>query len=1551
VIITAKRIVCSLFLISSLFILFSTKSALAYTMADVDNFISSVQSTLSIGDKINKIQFQRDGQTGYRVYLENDVTKQKFIGWQVVSEGPCSDGWPTYWENRIVTQALVELTYSNGTVEKNLDTKYSAEATRSFCVLFDEQEAFSGRFGVCFGVGSILHNIHYVCAPGSSYYDETISKVPLVPPAPTDQTLTPAPPTLLQEFFPVDNQCSLAIGSFTATSNTINATSGGNLAINGTITDSSGQSITWTLSTPDGKTTTGSGTSVSATWDGKDASGKNVKPGIYSAKLTAQTADGLCTDSKTANITLFPSPLPEDPCSQNAPAQSTVQMSTGSLKHDQDLFTLPSAPLLQGITLYYGTSSYAGPLGPNWSLNHDIGLTVSGDGVVGIRTAVDDYRMFTPTGNGDYTSQTGDSSVLTLSANGYLLTLKNGAVYQFDVDDTLKSVTDAFGNVLYYTYDNGDLTSVSDQSGRSITIHYDTSVMPHRIDSIKDPRQISYGFTYVDNNPNSRLKRVVLPAVDGGTQPYWEYDYYATGDLKTKRDPAGNLVQYEYDGNGKLSKAIDPDGVIDPSGHSRSYVFPTPAEGATTVINTFIEKDSGQWFYNVDLATGLVTSKQGPDGKVFSYIYNADYRLKAKTEPGLSGKLISTFYTYDAIGNTKTVSIPVEGIDPASVTDPTTDSRTPTAFSYTYELSNALFLNRVKSIEDRRNPANILTTSINYSIDTDGTLLTTVTDPTSAVSTIRQFPNGKLKEVIDANQFGKSTTLKTTFIYRPSDGLLESVTGPDGVSIWFTQYDANGNNTERQIKDADGILRQTISMVYDARNRLKTSTVIASGQPDIVTTYGYDANDNLTSVIDPEQQNTSYKTMYEYTYNGQIKKITDANNKITTLDYGTSGCTSCGGSGGVDKLKMVEDANHHQTTFDYDQLGRLTLEKDPENKKILYTYYDNGLVKEKYDATTTPARLLITYSYNNDRQLTKKVYTDGTPDTVYAYDANGRLQTASNANISYTLAYHDNSGSYNGRLKSITDNSDRQIFYDQYNKQGQRQKVTILKGAGVDQRTLDYTYTDANRPWTITANSAKTFTYAYDKLGRRDTITYPNGITAKHGYDNLNRLTSIKHSTSPTATITFANYSGFDKSGNRKNKITPSGTECYTYDNIYRLKQADTPNGSEKFIYDDVGNRQSGPGPKDTAFAYDTANRMTHGRQFAYDYDNAGNQTTRTITSASDKGWTLTWDLDNRLKQLDKARRDGNGVVIESRSIAFKYDPFGRRIEKKLTTFIDNISNTKITKWTYVYDGDNIALEIYEPPSGPAEKTYYIHGPSVDEHLGMERGGSYYYYHADGLGSITAITDSSAAVVQSYTYDSFGMMKPSTSFRNSFTYTGREWDKETGLYYLRYRYYDPMDGRFISKDPIGFKGGINLYGYVKNNPIKYIDPKGLAGVVAGFGGLPFFIPPGSVFDPGSHDNNVFVGSALNLLQLFDPRPLADLIYKKLRPDAKPNECPTGTKPIDQFPGLDKDQIHGIKDGVGAGPRDWTGISPDGDVITGDENGDAVNNGPYDSYLP
>jgi len=240
--------------------------------------------------------------------------------------------------------------------------------------------------------------------------------------------------------------------------------------------------------------------------------------------------------------------------------------------------------------------------------------------------------------------------------------------------------------------------------------------------------------------------------------------------------------------------------------------------------------------------------------------------------------------------------------------------------------------------------------------------------------------------------------------------------------------------------------------------------------------------------------------------------------------------------------------------------------------------------------------------------------------------------------------------------------------------------------------------------------------------------------------------------------------------------------------------------------------------------------RIENGASISYDYD--GHQMILAGTSANSydangnqltrKGWTPQWDAQNRLIQMPSA--NGNTTLT------FTYDPFNRRIEKKCVT--TNRRRTTTTTTQYVYDGEDIVLqkETIAYVSGRAftTKTRFIHGPGIDEPLAMIEGRDTYYYHADGSGSIVAMTDEHAKIVQHYNYDSFGMPTISDSdFSQPYTYTGREWDKEIGLYYYRARYYNPSAGRFISKDPIGFNGGdVTLYGYVGNNPVNYVDPSG-----------------------------------------------------------------------------------------------------------------------------
>jgi RHS repeat-associated protein len=165
-------------------------------------------------------------------------------------------------------------------------------------------------------------------------------------------------------------------------------------------------------------------------------------------------------------------------------------------------------------------------------------------------------------------------------------------------------------------------------------------------------------------------------------------------------------------------------------------------------------------------------------------------------------------------------------------------------------------------------------------------------------------------------------------------------------------------------------------------------------------------------------------------------------------------------------------------------------------------------------------------------------------------------------------------------------------------------------------------------------------------------------------------------------------------------------------------------------------------------------------------------------------------------------------------TVSFKYDPFGRRIYKSSAT------GTSI----YAYDGENL---IEETNSSGSVVARYSQGLNIDEPLAMLRSATTSYYENDGIGSITSLTNSSGALAQTYTFDSFGNQTASSgSLTNSFRYTGREFDSETGLYFYRARYYDAAAGRFLSEDGVGFEAGTNFYPYVRNSSPNLWDPRG-----------------------------------------------------------------------------------------------------------------------------
>ncbi len=172
------------------------------------------------------------------------------------------------------------------------------------------------------------------------------------------------------------------------------------------------------------------------------------------------------------------------------------------------------------------------------------------------------------------------------------------------------------------------------------------------------------------------------------------------------------------------------------------------------------------------------------------------------------------------------------------------------------------------------------------------------------------------------------------------------------------------------------------------------------------------------------------------------------------------------------------------------------------------------------------------------------------------------------------------------------------------------------------------------------------------------------------------------------------------------------------------------------------------------------------------------------------------------------------------RYLEYTYDASGRRIEKKY-------DYETVTK--YVYDGDHCIAE-YNAYNQLKRK--YIYGPGVDQPIclidSMTSPAVTSYYHFDALGSVTALTNSSGNTVEVYEYDVYGRVGATdANHPNRILFTGREYDKETGLYYYRARYYNPQIGRFLQTDPVGYEAGMNLYRYCRNNSVNSTDPFGL----------------------------------------------------------------------------------------------------------------------------
>jgi RHS repeat-associated protein len=793
------------------------------------------------------------------------------------------------------------------------------------------------------------------------------------------------------------------------------------------------------------------------------------------------------------------------------------------------------------------------------------------------------------------------------------------------------------------------------------------------------------------------------------------------------------------------------------------WIPPDAASGPFSMQVGGIAAPGPSWFY-VNSVTQL-TDSLGNQSQYDMTMQGGLWFLSASQGPGCStcsvrGNITNVpdafgnvLTSTDALNNTTTFTYDSNN-DMTSASKPLNVNTTATT-SYTYN-----------SFGEVLTMTDALGNTTTNTYDANGNLLT-VTSPapnSNTAASVTQFQydtKGELTQITDPKNN------LTTLTYTPV-GLIATIKDAQN-NITTYQYDTRGNRTA-VIDPINGASHPT-SFTYDIMNRLTAITY-----PDGSSVgFSYDIRGRRTSATDQNQKTTTYA----YDDADRLTSVTDPASSVTYYAYDTE-----------NNLLSITDANNHTTYFAYNARGWVTQTTFPSTLAESYTYDLVGNLLSKTDRKNQT----IQYVYDALYRLSSKTYPD-TTNVEYVYDLVGKVQQVSDPTGTYGFAY-DNMGRLIGTTTQYTFVTGTYSNSYTYDAASNRTGFTAPDGS-----TNTYGYDTLNRLNGLANSWAGSFGFGYDALSRRTSLSRPNGITTNYSYDSLSHLLSVLHQSGNT-TLDGASYT-YEPAGNRTSKGNDLNgiTSNYTYDPLYELTQVTQGvSTTESYSYDAVGNRLSSSGVP--TYSYNPSNELTSDSLGSYTYDANGN----TLSDA--QGRSFTWNFESGLTQV---------VNPGVETTTFRYDPFGRRIQKSGPLGTTN----------YLYDGLNAIDEIDGAGNILAR---YTRTESVDETLSMSRSGTTSYYQRDGLGSVTSLSSSAGALANTYTYDSYGRLTSSTgTLVNPLQYTGREFDPETGIYYYRARYFDPSAGRFLSEDPARLRGGVNFYAYTRNRPVLLTDPSGHQG--------------------------------------------------------------------------------------------------------------------------
>ncbi len=1006
--------------------------------------------------------------------------------------------------------------------------------------------------------------------------------------------------------------------------------------------------------------------------------------------------------------------------------------------------------------------------------------------------------------------------------------------YEYDSQGNLIKVTDPLGNYNEYKYDqHHNLTAVANRNGVPVNIEYSGGTAVKKIISCTSTKTISY---------NRNLLKTSVVEVVGGVEQITTYEYDTNGRMvRQSGNCCGYDLKLEYDNNDNIVRRTDANGntttftydamgnvlkEIDPLGNAMIYTY----EAKYNLLKTETDRNGNTTTYQYDDKGNLV-QRMRPLGIVESFAYDGFGYPTSIT----NGKGYTTTFTYNNNGYVTSITDPENG-----------------TFTMQYDaVGNNILIrdqkNRNVSVEyDKLNRETKITNALGYFIeytydpvgnqtsyrDQNGHLttfsyngvnrVTAVVSPLGHSSYFSYDEHSNIIAAKDANGH------ETFFEYNTLNRLVKKTSPVGDVTLY--DYDGMGNlitaalpggnavqvvydklNRITQISDALGPVAKytydknsnrlsvtdgndnTTLYTYDAINRMMT-TRDPSGN---ISYFTYDKNDNLTLMSDRRGSVTSFT----YDKLNRRRTIKDPLNNLTTINYDPVG-----------NVLAIRDAQNHTTSYSYDALDRLTAEIYPNGDQRVMSYDAVGNIV----SLTESNGYIINFNYDAANRLLNSNYPNGDTKT-YTYDNVGQILTAANPHSTVTMAYDAAdrmiSETMNGRTTAYTYNTNdrtRRLTYpggkqvlEQYDLRGRLQQV--------QDNTISATDPLAG--------------FEYDPGNRLLRRVFYNNAVSEYAYDLNSNIVEINHLLSGMVRYDYA-YDNNDNKLYEKNNAQPTRSNQFLYDVYNRLTRfkkgtltgdnIPAPSDDILYNYDGVHNRQSvQANAVTTTYTTNNLNQYTMlagGISATLSYDAKGNL-------LSEGTNIYAYDFENRLMTV-------NGGTTAK----YFYDALDRRILK--------VAGPDSTFYEYA---QLRIIEERNTTSGPVTASF-VYGADLDEVLTMQRGGQTYFYHQNALGSVTQITNTAGVIVEQYEYDAYGQFSifngayaPLTAsvIGNPVLFTGQRYDTESGLFFYKARYYSPVLGRFMQRDPLGFVDGMSVYEYAVSNPSNYTDPMGLCSVCTG----------------------------------------------------------------------------------------------------------------------